>query len=44
VLADFISDGIDIAIRYGGGNDQGVASEFLFDEIAADQKDARKGR
>ena len=32
VLADFISDGIDIAIRYGEGGYAGVVSEFLADE------------
>ncbi|GLQ53976.1 transcriptional regulator GcvA [Devosia nitrariae] len=29
VLADFVRDGIDIAIRYGGGEYEGVVSEFL---------------
>ncbi|MCT7374339.1 transcriptional regulator GcvA [Chelativorans salis] len=28
-LADFVRDGIDIAIRYGGGEYEGVVSEFL---------------
>jgi LysR family glycine cleavage system transcriptional activator len=32
VLADFVRDGIDIAIRYGGGNYEGVTSEFLAEE------------
>jgi LysR family glycine cleavage system transcriptional activator len=32
VHADFISDGIDIAIRYGEGGYEGVVSEFLADE------------
>jgi LysR family transcriptional regulator, glycine cleavage system transcriptional activator len=32
VLADFIRDGIDIAIRYGAGGYEGVVSEFLADE------------
>lgn len=32
VLADFISDGIDIAIRYGAGGYEGVVSEFLAEE------------
>jgi LysR family transcriptional regulator, glycine cleavage system transcriptional activator len=32
VHADFISDGIDIAIRYGEGDYEGVVSEFLADE------------
>lgn len=30
--ADFIRDGIDIAIRYGAGDYEGVVSEFLADE------------
>ncbi|MER9587005.1 transcriptional regulator GcvA [Mesorhizobium sp. M0276] len=32
VLADFVSDGIDIAIRYGKGGYTGVTEEFLADE------------
>lgn len=32
VHADFVRDGIDIAIRYGMGDYQGVVSEFLADE------------
>lgn len=32
VLADFIRDGIDIAIRYGAGGYEGVVSEFLTEE------------
>ncbi|MER9655056.1 transcriptional regulator GcvA [Mesorhizobium sp. M0152] len=32
VLADFVSDGIDIAIRYGKGGYTGVTAEFLADE------------
>lgn len=32
VLTDFVSDGIDIAIRYGGGNYEGVTSELLAEE------------
>lgn len=32
VLADFVRDGIDIAIRYGGGDYEGVVSEFLSEE------------
>jgi LysR family transcriptional regulator, glycine cleavage system transcriptional activator len=32
VLADFVRDGIDIAIRYGTGGYDGVVSEFLADE------------
>jgi LysR family glycine cleavage system transcriptional activator len=32
VLADFVRDGIDIAIRYGTGGYEGVASEFLAEE------------
>jgi LysR family transcriptional regulator, glycine cleavage system transcriptional activator len=32
VLADFVSDGIDIAIRYGEGGYEGVVSEFLAEE------------
>lgn len=32
VLADFVRDGIDIAIRYGSGDYEGVASEFLSEE------------
>lgn len=32
VHADFIRDGIDISIRYGLGDYQGVVSEFLADE------------
>ena len=32
VLADFVRDGIDIAIRYGTGGYEGVVSEFLSDE------------
>jgi LysR family glycine cleavage system transcriptional activator len=31
-FADFVRDGIDIAIRYGMGNYEGVVSEFLSDE------------
>ena len=31
-LADFLGDGIDIAIRYGGGRYPGLTSEFLKDE------------
>jgi LysR family glycine cleavage system transcriptional activator len=31
-LADFVRDGIDIAIRYGTGDYDGVVSEFLADE------------
>lgn len=31
-LADFVRDGIDIAIRYGTGEYEGVVSEFLADE------------
>jgi LysR family transcriptional regulator, glycine cleavage system transcriptional activator len=31
-LADFVRDGIDIAIRYGSGGYEGVVSEFLSDE------------
>lgn len=31
-FADFIRDGIDIAIRYGAGGYEGVVSEFLSDE------------
>ncbi|HEY5756255.1 MAG TPA: transcriptional regulator GcvA [Steroidobacter sp.] len=31
-LANFLGDGIDIAIRYGGGNYPGLTSEFLKDE------------
>lgn len=31
-LADFISDGIDIAIRYGAGGYEGVVSELLAEE------------
>ena len=29
MLADFVRDGIDIAIRYGGGEYEGVVSELL---------------
>ncbi|RUV70677.1 MAG: transcriptional regulator GcvA [Mesorhizobium sp.] len=32
VLADFIRDGIDIAIRYGAGGYEGVVSELLAEE------------
>jgi len=32
VLADFIKDGIDIAIRYGAGGYEGVVSELLAEE------------
>jgi LysR family glycine cleavage system transcriptional activator len=32
ILADFVRDGIDIAIRYGTGGYDGVVSEFLADE------------
>jgi LysR family glycine cleavage system transcriptional activator len=32
VLVDFIRDGIDIAIRYGAGDYDGVVSEFLAEE------------
>ena len=32
VLADFIRDGIDIAIRYGAGGYEGVVSELLTEE------------
>ena len=32
VLSDFVSDGIDIAIRYGKGGYAGVTAEFLADE------------
>ncbi|MER9434754.1 transcriptional regulator GcvA [Mesorhizobium sp. M0618] len=32
VLSDFVSDGIDIAIRYGKGGYVGVTAEFLADE------------
>lgn len=32
VLADFITDGIDIAIRYGAGGYEGVVSELLSEE------------
>ncbi|MBZ9746588.1 transcriptional regulator GcvA [Mesorhizobium sp. CO1-1-7] len=32
VLADFVSDGIDISIRYGRGGYTGVTAEFLADE------------
>ena len=32
VLANFVRDGIDIAIRYGTGGYEGVVSEFLSDE------------
>lgn len=32
MLADFVRDGIDIAIRYGSGDYEGVASEFLSEE------------
>ncbi|MFS2154997.1 transcriptional regulator GcvA [Rhizobium sp. Rhizsp42] len=32
VLADFVRDGIDIAIRYGEGNYDNVTSELLMDE------------
>ncbi|WFU86397.1 transcriptional regulator GcvA [Rhizobium sp. CC1099] len=32
ILADFVRDGIDIAIRYGGGDYKGVTSEFLAEE------------
>ena len=32
VLANFIRDGIDVAIRYGEGGYEGVVSEFLADE------------
>ncbi|MER8694494.1 transcriptional regulator GcvA [Mesorhizobium opportunistum] len=32
VFADFVSDGIDIAIRYGRGDYTGVTVEFLADE------------
>jgi LysR family glycine cleavage system transcriptional activator len=31
-LTNFFGDGIDIAIRYGGGNYPGLTSEFLTDE------------
>jgi len=31
-LTNFLGDGIDIAIRYGGGNYPGLTSEFLTDE------------
>jgi LysR family glycine cleavage system transcriptional activator len=31
-LTNFLGDGIDIAIRYGGGSYPGLASEFLTDE------------
>ncbi len=31
-FSDFIRDGIDIAIRYGGGGYEGVISEFLAEE------------
>ncbi|MEZ2129419.1 MULTISPECIES: transcriptional regulator GcvA [unclassified Sinorhizobium] len=31
-LADFVRDGIDIAIRYGSGQYKGVVSEFLSEE------------
>jgi LysR family transcriptional regulator, glycine cleavage system transcriptional activator len=31
-LTDFLGDGIDIAIRYGGGDYAGLTSEFLKDE------------
>ena len=31
-LADFVRDGIDIAIRYGTGEYRGAVSEFLADE------------
>ena len=31
-FADFVTDGIDIAIRYGAGGYEGVVSEFLSDE------------
>jgi LysR family glycine cleavage system transcriptional activator len=31
-FADFVRDGIDIAIRYGAGGYEGVVSEFLSDE------------
>ena len=31
-LVDFIRDGIDLAIRYGEGNSQGVVSELLSEE------------
>ena len=32
VLADFVRDGIDIAIRYGTGNYEGVEAELLVEE------------
>ena len=32
VLADFVRDGIDVAIRYGTGNYGGVKAEFLAEE------------
>ena len=32
VLADFVRDGIDIAIRYGAGDYEGVEAEFLAEE------------
>lgn len=31
-LANFFGDGIDVAIRYGGGDYQGLTSDFLADE------------
>lgn len=31
-LTNFLGDGVDIAIRYGGGNYPGLAAEFLMDE------------
>jgi LysR family transcriptional regulator, glycine cleavage system transcriptional activator len=31
-LTNFLGDGIDIAIRYGGGNYSGLTTEFLADE------------
>jgi LysR family glycine cleavage system transcriptional activator len=32
LLANFARDGIDIAVRYGGGSYDGLTSEFLLDE------------
>jgi LysR family glycine cleavage system transcriptional activator len=32
ILANFARDGIDIAVRYGGGRYDGLVSEFLLDE------------
>src|SRR5207302_10049870 len=31
-MADFVTDGVDVGVRYGRGDDQGVEKAFLFRE------------